>query len=243
MRLVAWNCNMALHRKFEALLDLAPDIAIVSETANPAILAERSPNKWFKHDPVWMGDNPHKGLGIFAFGDYWLSPAFKAGKRQRYIAPVAVGGPAAFNLLGVWAQNASAGITRKHQPGPLRIALNRYKDFLAERDSVVAGDWNSNAIWDKPGWRINHMAKVRALEALGLTSIYHERYGEAHGAESIPTHYWRDRREDGPTYHIDFAFIPRTWLPRVKHCNVGAFADWCGNRLSDHVPIVVEVDL
>ena len=37
MRLVAWNCNMALHRKFDALLALRPDVAIISGT----VLQER----------------------------------------------------------------------------------------------------------------------------------------------------------------------------------------------------------
>lgn len=31
MRLVAWNCAMALHRKLPALLALAPDLAVISE--------------------------------------------------------------------------------------------------------------------------------------------------------------------------------------------------------------------
>jgi exodeoxyribonuclease-3 len=65
---------------------------------------------------------------------------------------------------------------------------------------------------------------------------------EEHGRETVPTHYWHDRREDGPTYHIDF-FLPREWLAYVTHFEVGRFVDWCGNGLSDHVPIVVEVNV
>ena len=41
MRLVAWNCAMALHRKFEALLSLRPDVAVIAECAEPGRLAER----------------------------------------------------------------------------------------------------------------------------------------------------------------------------------------------------------
>ncbi len=41
MRLVAWNCAMALHRKFEALLRLRPDVAVIAECAEPGRLAER----------------------------------------------------------------------------------------------------------------------------------------------------------------------------------------------------------
>ena len=48
MRLVAWNCNMALHRKVDALRALRPDVAVISECATPAILAERSVVDWIE---------------------------------------------------------------------------------------------------------------------------------------------------------------------------------------------------
>jgi exodeoxyribonuclease-3 len=135
----------------------------------------------------------------------------------RYLAPVHVDGPAECNLLAVWAQNASAGSIRKHQLGPLRRGLSRYKAFLGERPAVIAGDLNSNTIWDKPGWRINHSTKVRILEeSFGLVSAYHAIRGEAHGAESEPTLYWRDRTKDGPTYHIDYVFLPTAWIGKVR---------------------------
>jgi exodeoxyribonuclease-3 len=243
MRIVAWNCNMALHRKVDALLALEPDIAVISETANPERLAAASARGWIEADPVWVGDRSFKGLGVFAFNGYSLRLDPRYAPRHRYVLPVRVGGRGRFNLLAVWAQNANAGGLRKHRPGPLRLAITRYREFLREAPAVVAGDMNNNAIWDRPGWRINHMNKVRALDALGLASAYHAIMDEAHGEETIPTHYWRDRREDGPTYHIDFVFMPRAWIGRVTHFEVGSFAGWCGNRLSDHVPIIVDVDV
>ena len=39
MRLVAWNCAMALHRKLPALPALVPDLAVISECAHPDIIA------------------------------------------------------------------------------------------------------------------------------------------------------------------------------------------------------------
>lgn len=143
---------MALHRKFDALLELAPDVAIISETAEPARLRERSARDWIEGDAVWVGDNPSKGLGVFTFNGYGATILPSASARLRYVVPISIVGPVAFNLLAVWAQ---LGATRKHQPGPLRLALTRYREFLAEGPSVVAGDFNSNAIWDKPGWRRN----------------------------------------------------------------------------------------
>ena len=74
---------------------------------------------------------------------------------------------------------------------------------------MIAGDWNSNAIWDKLGWRISHTAKVGILEGLGIVSVCHSLTGKRDGEETVPTLYWRDRTEDSLTYHIDFAFVPR----------------------------------
>ena len=179
MRVVTWNCNMAFDRKVDALLALEPDVAIVCECAEPERLRARSRLSWIEAEPVWIGRNPHKGLAVFGFNGYALRLAESYRPSLRYVAPVHVDGPAECNLLAVWAQNASAGSIRKHQLGPLRRSLSRYKAFLGERPAVIAGDLNSNTIWDKPGWRINHSTKVRILEErFGPVSAYHAIRGE-----------------------------------------------------------------
>src|SRR5258707_4563143 len=228
MRIVAWNCNMALDRKVEKLLALKPDIAVIAECAEPERLRLRGAS-WVETDPVWVGGNPHKGLAVFGFNGHAVRLAASYHAPLSYVAPVHVDGPTECNLLAVWAQNASAGGIRKHQLGPLRRGLSRYKSFLGERPAVIAGDLNSNAIWDKPGWRINHSTKVRILEeSFGLVSAYHAIRGEPHGKESEPTLYWRDRTKDGPTYHIDYVFLPTAWIGKVRHLSIGTFEAWCG---------------
>ncbi|HSY85447.1 MAG TPA: hypothetical protein VLA85_02670, partial [Verrucomicrobiae bacterium] len=142
MRLVAWNCAMALHRKFEALLRLRPDVAVIAECAEPGRLAEQLKLPEVCGGPVWVGRNPHKGLAVFGFNGYRPHLASVHRPSLRYLAPVRVEGPVAFNLLAVWAQNFSAGIRRKRQPGPLRLGLSRYREFLAGGPAVVAGDFN-----------------------------------------------------------------------------------------------------
>jgi exodeoxyribonuclease-3 len=243
MRLVAWNCNMALHRKMDALLALRPDVAVISECAAPARLAERFDLGNLASEPVWVGANRDKGLAVFAFNGYCAKLAADYRSSLRFIAPVRVTGPVNFNLLAVWAQNFSAGIRRKRQPGPVRLALRHYRAFLAEGPAALAGDFNNNYYWDKPGYLINHSHTVETLERLGLVSAYHAARGEAQGAESEPTHFWRDRRKDGPTYHIDYIFLPRAWAGALRELRVGDFESWCGNGLSDHVPVVAEIQV
>ena len=242
MRIVAWNCNMALHRKAEALLRLKPDVAVVSECASPDILRSRGAADWMESPPVWCGDNPNKGLGIFAFNGYRVHAVNPAYAYLRHVLPATVSGAMSFKLLGVWAQNASGGNTRKHQLGPLRRSLSKHASFLRGGSTVVAGDFNNNCIWDRPGWRINHRPVVERLAGFGIESVYHAVMDEEQGAESVPTHYWRDRRKDGPTYHIDYIFAPDRWLNHIRRFDVGTFEDWCGSRLSDHVPLILDID-
>ncbi len=234
---------MAFHRKVDAVLDLNPDIAVISECAKPEILLERGANAWMEGDPVWIGKNPNKGLGVFAFNDYSASLAEPWHPYLAHIAPVQIQGPTEFNILAVWAQNMSGGTYRKGQSGPLRRALSAYRDFLTNRPTIVAGDFNNNIFWDKPGWRMNHQTVVDKLSELGLVSAYHESMREAQGAETVPTHYWRDRKKDGPTYHIDYAFVPTTWMWMLKQFELGTFEDWCGNGFSDHVPLILDIDV
>jgi exodeoxyribonuclease-3 len=232
---------MALHRKSDALLRLRPDVAIICECAAPQRLNEFGVSTG--DDTVWIGDNPNKGLAVFTFNGYAARLANPFYPKLRHIAPVHITGPSECNLLAVWAQNASGGAIRKHQLGPLRRALTKYKGFLTGRPSLVAGDFNNNVFWHRPGWRINHVNAVASLKKLGLVSAYHELRGEPQGSESIPTLYWRDRTKHGPTYHIDYVFLPSQLLTRVRELSVGTFEDWCGVGLSDHVPIVVDLDI
>src|SRR5262245_22011830 len=191
MRLVAWNCNMALHRKLAALLALKPDIAVLPECAAPERLAERQGASMLGCEPVWIGANRDKGLAVFAFNDYRARLAEDLYRQSlRFIAPVRIEGPISFNLLAVWAPNFSDGIRRKRQPGPLRLALTRdYRTFLGDGPAIVAGDFNNNIFWDRPGYLINHAHTVTLLETYGLVSAYHHARGEAQGAETEPTLY------------------------------------------------------
>jgi exodeoxyribonuclease-3 len=241
MRVVSWNCSMALHRKFDALRRLQPDIAILCECAEPQRLSALGASMGLEAEPVWIGDNGNKGLGVFAFNGFAVRLAEPFYRGLRYVAPIQISGPVDCNLLAVWAQNASAGVNRKHQLGPLRRALTKYRDFLAQQPSIVAGDFNNNVLWHRPGWRINHVNAVATLKEFGLVSVYHELKGEPQGSETVPTIYWRDRKKDGPTYHIDYVFIPGQWLGCVREFAIGTYEEWCGSGLSDHVPIVVDV--
>lgn len=243
MRIVSWNCNMAFHNKYKWLLELRPDIAVISECADlPTFSAKLGRSGEFS-SAAWAGFNKNKGLGVFAFNGFCVRALEDHDPALGHVFPLNVSGPLDFNLLAVWAQNDSAGVNRRRDPGPLRKALDRYRGFLETAPAIVAGDWNSSVIWDRPGWQFNHAEQVELLSRLGLESVYHAVRGEKQGEESRPTLYWRDRRKDGPSYHVDYIFAPRQWIEKLTGFEVGEFERWCGSGLSDHVPLIADFDL
>ena len=238
MRLVAWNCNGALHRKFEALLALEPDIAVVSECADPEVLGRKCSLPVFSAPPVWTGGNRNRGLAVFFFNESRGCVHGRFRTDLQWVAPVEIHAPRRFNLLAVLAHTFGL---RKAEAGPVNEALAFYRQFLTGEDAVLAGDFNHNVIWDKRGWASNHRDTVDALDGCGLVSAYHAATGQPQGEEGTATIYWRDRRKDGPTYHIDYIFIPRTWAARPFDLRVESFENWVGEGLSDHVPLVLDI--
>ena len=96
MRLVAWNCAMAFHRKLPALKTLRPDVAVIGECASPERFAEkagadRGLTRYFRQ-MEWAGTNEHKGLAVLARNGYSLrvDPSWDA--ELKYIVPVHVDG-------------------------------------------------------------------------------------------------------------------------------------------------------
>lgn len=241
MRIVVWNCNMALHRKMDALARLAPDIAVLPEVAEPSKVPIR-PAETVQHSYQWIGANPSKGLGTLVFAPFELEPACPPDRNLEWVLPLRVRGPVDFNLLAIWAMNHRAsplamGPNRDFQ---IQGALETYADLFDEGRVVLAGDLNDNVTWDKPRGARPFATKVDLLRRRGLVSAYHEVLGVEFGQEPDPTIYWRDRKVDGPRYHIDFCFLPESWIPFTS-VTVGNFDEWVAPKYSDHVPLIIDV--
>lgn len=243
MRIVIWNCNMALHRKLDALARLAPDIAVLPEAGEssriPEPLAFEATRTY-----EWIGNISYKGLGAMAFAPFEIELACQPDRSLEWVLPLSVRGPIEFTLLAVWALNhrASSKATGPNRESQVTGALETYGRFFDERPVVVAGDLNDSAIWDKKRGPGSFATKVELLKQRGLRSAYHEVLGVPFGEESVPTLYWRDRTADGPRYHIDYCFIPESWIPHTS-VTVGGFEEWVAPKYSDHVPLTIDVDL
>jgi hypothetical protein len=87
------------------------------------------------------------------------------------------------------------------------------------------------------------IARAPVRRALGLQSAYHFMRGVEQGHEKEPTIYWRDRKKDGPQYHINYCFLPSAWANSIASFRIEPLENWVASKLSDHVPLLVDVDV
>ncbi|MEZ4707352.1 MAG: hypothetical protein R3A44_09115 [Caldilineaceae bacterium] len=232
MKLITWNCQGAFRKKGRHLFVLQPTLAVIQECECPAKLR-------FLHDGprpadfLWQGDNLHKGVGIFGFGNLQLALDERYDPAFRHCIPVRVSGEVELHVLAVWAMGHKQ--KARSYVGQVYHAVLHYADFLREREAVVLGDFNSNAIWDRERQTSNHSALVKLLDDAGLVSAYHTHFNEAPGREQQQTYFHHRSPQKG--YHLDYCFVPKSWMGRLKAVNVGTFAPWC--EQSDHTPLAV----
>lgn len=237
MRLVIWNCNMALHRKLDALASLRPDVAVICECANPEIVRAKSESR-LSDSVVWVGENKNKGIAVFGLGPWRVRLDNAYDPSIRYVVPVHVDGPTPFRMLAVWAFNRRGHLDEMGR-GPLMRGLRRYGRFCEHPALVVGGDFNNNAIWCNPkNPAHSHSADVAELEKRGVFSAYHHMRNVRQGQEPEPTLFWRDRKADGRNYHIDYIFVSAAWIQALRSVELGGFAPWVRDGLSDHVPLI-----
>jgi len=224
MRLVTWNCCRGTYLSKASLLGtLAPDIAVLQECARPTTETDQC---------LWFGDNPHQGIAVVANGLYRIRAFAPVAEVPPYSIPVEVIGPNNFLLIAVWAK-----VRNPYVKGVIR-AVEIYRNLFTQYRTVLAGDLNSNAIWDSSNpVDHNHSVLVNMLSELGLVSSYHFFFREAHGHEKRFTQYflWKEQKP----YHIDYCFIPKQWAPDVQRVEIGSYAEW--KNYSDHRPLLVEV--
>jgi exonuclease III len=232
VKIITWNCNGALRKKFTHLLNLNADIYVVQECENPAEIADKEYKKW-AGNYLWIGDSKNKGLGIFANNNIEISKLTWSNSYKDHILkhflPCSVNG--AFDLLAVWThQNNSPNFGYIGQFWKyLQINKEKFKN------TIIIGDFNSNTVWDEWDRWWNHSDVVKELQEIGLESLYHKFNNELQGKESQPTFYLH--RKMTKPYHIDYCFAPIKISEKLKDFKIGKYDDW--KHLSDHLPIII----
>lgn len=228
---------MAYRKKADYILIERPDIVIIPECENPERLkfglSTPKPN-----DIYWHGENSNKGLGIFSYSNYRFKllecfhPALKT------VLPLSVtGGNFDFILFAIWANNKDD--KDGHYIEQVWKAIHYYENLLKNEKVLIAGDFNSNTIWDRTHRHGNHSAVVEKLANIGIHSTYHHYFKQTQGKEEHPTLFMY-RHKDKP-YHIDYCFASTDFIDKLINVEVGNYEEW--SPYSDHSPLTVTFDI
>lgn len=228
---------MAFRKKAQVILDQKPDILIIPECECPANLVF-APGIEKPKDILWFGTNKHKGLGIFSFSNFRLTPMDGHNPKLRTIVPVIVTrGKFKLTLYAIWAYNPNDKdgqyVTQVWK------AIHHYDQLLTNKNTILIGDFNSNSIWDKPRRKGNHSHVVERLGEKGIHSVYHTHFSQLQGKEAHPTFYLY-KHQDKP-YHLDYCFASKALLRKLKKVEIGDFNYWM--QWSDHVPVIATFNM
>lgn len=231
LKILTWNCGGAFRKKFNNISNEDADIYIIQECEDPARSNDEIFRKWATNY-LWVGENKNKGLGVFAANGIEIENLYWDTEGLKYFIACRVNDK--FNLVAAWCHGANSPTFG--YIGQLWKYLQIHKLKLG--DSIIAGDFNSNAIWDKWDRWWNHSDVLRELLELNIESLYHKFYNEEQGKESQPTFYLQ--RNLNKPYHIDYIFGSTDFANSIRNFTVGNADSWL--ELSDHMPVVMTVN-
>ncbi|HWR32915.1 MAG TPA: endonuclease/exonuclease/phosphatase family protein [Chitinophagaceae bacterium] len=233
MKIITWNCNMAFRKKAEFILKYKPDIAIIPECEHPDKLKFK-PGAILPTDIFWQGTNLNKGLGVFSYSYYKFQLPDVYNSDFRTILPLLVtGGKVDLVLFAVWANNPED--PSYQYIGQVWKAINFYTQLLRRKKIIIAGDFNSNTIWDKPRREGNHSTVVEFLERKKIYSTYHKFFNQTQGKEEHNTLFMY--RHKNKPYHVDYCFASADLISKLSNVEIGNHIDWC--KHSDHTPLTI----
>ena len=235
MRIVIWNCmnGMGNPKQIDYFNNLKADIAILPELKHKNIEALNAT------DAIWMTNNHEnavpKGLGVLGFNG-WKLDLLDFDKDMELYIPIKVSSESfSFNLLAVWNFYFECKQGRfKGAKGDQQLewaAIARYSEQL-QRPCLFAGDWNLGPTFAQK----NFVRISEILETKGLNSLYHEFYkldikDSKHSTFRTPTKKY---------HHLDHFFGSKEFSEGMLNYEIPNVDE---ATLSDHSPIILDVDL
>jgi hypothetical protein len=221
VHVATWNCEMGLSSHWLAIARFDADL-IAIQGCREGTPGEAEAHGW---SCEFQPDGRGKGLAILA------RPPYTLGEREpsdAFMISTVVCGGVPFRFVDFWAMDPQVTSCSYTQQAT-RLIETLSDDGIP---TIVAGDFNASK-------SEAHLANVHRLRDRGLVSAYHRDRGRDHAdPETEPTsyHLW----DESHPFHMDFVFLPADWT--IRSVEVGSYDDYCGCRLSDHVPVVVTAE-
>lgn len=234
MRFMTWNCQVGGFRRKAALVaPFRPDVLVIAEMErlDGALLLDGDVQPTFAHR--WCIPGARRGLGVLSYTGASIEPLDVEDDAAFGFHRMLVSRPEGIlQVVAVWTSATSERSTTYRQA---HEGLVRHAAWIRQRPTIMLGDFNNNATYEKG----RPWADLAALcESLGLVSAYHQFSGEEPGRESQAT-YFHHRKVTSP-WHVDYCFVPSTSVSSLN-VSVGRPEEWLGH--SDHVALVVDIDL
>lgn len=229
MRLMTWNCRRGFPRKAEAVAPLRPDVLVSQEVGrlDQVLVFDGTDQPTFIHR-ISRTPEGQTAIAVFSYTDTKLESVDHADPMYPFQRFRAERDGLSFQVVAVWTETPDYKQAIE--------GARRFREWIQQAPTVIMGDFNDSAAYRTTNWP----ELMEAMSPLGVASAYHAFTGEHFGRASKPT-YFHHGRADAFSSHIDYCFIPLDWVPRVTAVTVGDHDEW--GRLSDHMPLVVDLDL
>lgn len=223
MRLITWNCHGNFNKKYPIIKALNPDVCIITRTENPYNSSDDNYLD-FTQNHIHIGDKK-EGLLVFADKNMKLVENNWVNGKTKYFTSINMDNK--FSLVCI---NPVKPYTQNIQQ---YLTLNK-TNFKNTDKIILTGNFNIDPE------NIRERIILNKLKSMGLNSIYHEKYNEKIGSESIPTYYEYCHNDN--TSHIDYVY--RKGL-EIQDIEIGTFNDYVVNpkKYSDHVPVIVDIQV
>lgn len=238
LTVMTWNLRRGSAQRWAHVAAMAPDIAVLQECAQPAALRRVHPAIDIDWTLFWTGGLATMGLLVAVRGDLPARLHAEPDPSIIHALAVDIGGALPIRLLAVHSYNHRAA-KQGGSPTPLPDALAQHSGWLKAPSGMVVGDFNNEPSFERYNTasdrKPNRWSAIAAtLDGLGLASAWHHLTGEAHGAETRPTHHHSNKGY----YHIDYIYAAPERLAGSA-VSIGDAETWIARHGSDHAPVIL----
>lgn len=225
MKILSYNISWSKQFKIDWLFtNKGIDAFVVPECANNDNIVVPDNFQFY-----WVGNYATKGLGVFVSKEHKQIIPDWANPKLSYAIPIIIDDE--YLLLAVWP-TILKGITSDSYVDILLEILECYKEYIAKYKTVIIGDYNIISSNKRAG-KNNPYPIFDWMQEHGLKSAHHSFLNETYGNESLPSYHHQFKEES--KFFIDYAFT------NAEIVDYKLFTWDESNRMSDHVPIFVEI--